>query len=83
MVSFKQMFSKTLLTLLVSQSVGLSFSPGIRANSLQLASVLGLDGDTARFNPEKVAAAARGQGSEVPDRWISVRLLLFKYHKMS
>ncbi|KAB8073646.1 serine carboxypeptidase S28-domain-containing protein [Aspergillus leporis] len=72
MVSFKQMFSKTLLTLLVSQSVGLSFSPGIRANSLQLASVLGLDGDTARFNPEKVAAAARGQGSEVPDRWISV-----------
>ncbi|KAE8396638.1 hypothetical protein ETB97_006514 [Aspergillus alliaceus] len=74
MVSLKQTFSKALLTLLVGQSAALSFFPSIRANSLQLASVLGIDGHTARFNPEKIAEAAiaRGRGSEVPAQRISV-----------
>ncbi|KAB8276669.1 serine carboxypeptidase S28-domain-containing protein [Aspergillus minisclerotigenes] len=74
MVSLTHIFSKALLTLLVGQSAALSFLPGIKANNLQLASVLGIDGHTARFNPEKIAetAISRGSGSEVPARRISI-----------
>ena len=79
MVSLKLTFSKALLTLLVGQSAALGFLPGIKANNLQLASVLGIDGHTARFNPEKIAetAVSRGSGSEVPARRISVCVFLF------
>ncbi|KAE8351174.1 serine carboxypeptidase S28-domain-containing protein [Aspergillus coremiiformis] len=78
MASFKETFSKALLTLLVGQSAALSLFPGSNGNKLQLASVLGLDGHTARFNPEKIAEAAlaSGPGAEIPIQRTSVRLLL-------
>ncbi|KAE8149662.1 serine carboxypeptidase S28-domain-containing protein [Aspergillus avenaceus] len=63
MACWKQTLSKTFLALLAGQSAGLSSFPTINANNLQLASVLGIDGFTARFHSDILAETARSRSS--------------------